>query len=79
MKIKISKSQWEGIGKKAGWMEKADHKFDALQRTYDNMTPEYEDEDEDDRDEDGNKKKNPCKDCPHWKNKRFCGDCPIFN
>ncbi len=24
MKIKISKSQWEGIGKKAGWMKKAD-------------------------------------------------------
>ena len=23
MKIKISKSQWEGIGKKAGWMEEA--------------------------------------------------------
>ena len=23
MKIKLSKSQWEGIGKKAGWMKKA--------------------------------------------------------
>jgi len=24
MKIKLSKSQWEGIGKKAGWMKKSD-------------------------------------------------------
>ena len=26
MKIKLSKSQWEGIGKKAGWMQEAKKK-----------------------------------------------------
>ena len=26
MKIKISKSQWEGIGKKAGWISKPENK-----------------------------------------------------
>jgi hypothetical protein len=25
MKIKLSKSQWEGIGKKAGWMKRAQY------------------------------------------------------
>ena len=30
MKIKISKSQWEGIGKKAGWIKEAGNKIDYL-------------------------------------------------
>jgi hypothetical protein len=32
MKIKLSKSQWEDMGKKAGWMKLADNKTAARQK-----------------------------------------------
>lgn len=40
--IKLSKSEWESIGKTAGWM-KSSITFDTLQRRWDNMTPEEDD------------------------------------
>ena len=49
MKFKISKSQWEEMGEKAGWIkqaqsegydqQKAQRAYDNAQRAYDNMTP----------------------------------------
>jgi len=58
MKITLSKNQWEGIGKKAGWMKEAQSEgyydsqraqrsqrsFDNAQRAYDNMTPPDDDD-----------------------------------
>ncbi len=32
MKIKLSKSQWNAIGKKAGWIKKASFDFDQLEK-----------------------------------------------
>lgn len=32
MKIKLSKSQWEGVGKKAGWIKLANNKTSSRQK-----------------------------------------------
>jgi len=39
MKIKLSKSQWEGIGKKAGWMKKANEDYSDMVRVVPPICP----------------------------------------